>query len=287
VKYSVCSGVLPELKPEEIVEVLARHGYDGIEWRVNGEYHFPKASIDAEAPRIKAMCDAEGIAVAGFTSFVEPDDEDDTRRMIAAAQAMDCPRFRFFSGRYDKALGYRAILDATKAKLAGAQKLLDGTGVKGLIEVHFGTIACSPATAHELVADCDPGLIGVIWDPGNMVIEGSMDLQMSVDILGDYIDHVHVKNTRWEPLEDGSWRWRFDELAEGTLDWGEAIAGLVRIGYDGYLSFENLYRVPVKHRGFIGEDLTVGSDSVRDIDQRLADELAQAKAFVAEARNAQ
>lgn len=282
-KYSVCSGVLPELKPEEIVEALARHGYDGVEWRVNGEYHFPKATIEQEAPRIKALCDAHGIAVASLTTFVEPDDDDDIRRMIAGAQGMGCPRFRFFSGRYDKALGYRAILDATKAKLASAQRLLDGSGVKGLIEVHFGTIACSPATARELVGDCDPGLIGVIWDPGNMIIEGSMDLQMSVDILGDYIDHVHVKNTRWEALEDGTWRWRFDELASGTLDWGEAIAALGRIGYDGYLSFENLYRVPVQHRGFIGEDLTVGSDSIRDIDQRLADELAHTKAFVATA----
>ncbi len=54
-RYSVCSGVLPELKPEEIVETLARHGYDGVEWRVNGEYHFAKATIDKEAPRIKAL----------------------------------------------------------------------------------------------------------------------------------------------------------------------------------------------------------------------------------------
>jgi sugar phosphate isomerase/epimerase len=84
-------------------------------------------------------------------------------------------------------------------------------------------------------------------------------------------------------LPDGSWRWRFDELASGALDWGEAIAALARIGYDGYLSFENLYRVPVKHRGFIGEDLTVGSDSIRDIDQRLSDELAHTRALVANA----
>ncbi|MDP7173245.1 MAG: sugar phosphate isomerase/epimerase family protein [Alphaproteobacteria bacterium] len=282
-KYSVCSGVLPELGPEQVVETLARHGYDGVEWRVNGEYHFSKATIDAEAPRIKAMCDARGIAVAGLTTFVEPDDDDDIRRMIAGAQGMGCPRFRFFSGRYDKSLGYRAILDATKIKLVNAQRLLDGSGVKGLIEVHFGTIACGPATARELVGECDPGLIGVIWDPGNMVIEGSMDLQMSVDILGEYIDHVHVKNTRWEPLEGGTWRWRFDELAEGTLNWAEAIGGLARIGYDGYLSFENLYRVPVKHRGFIGEDLTIGSDTIRDIDQRLSHELAYTRRLVVEA----
>jgi hypothetical protein len=41
--------------------------------------------------------------------------------------------------------------------------------------------------------------------------------------------------------------------------------------------------VPVKHRGFIGEDLTIGSDTIRDIDQRLSHELAYTRRLVVEA----
>jgi sugar phosphate isomerase/epimerase len=117
-------------------------------------------------------------------------------------------------------------------------------------------------------------MIGVIYDPANTVLEGSMDLNMGLDIVRDYVDLVHVKNVRWEHLGGGEWRWGFDELADGGLDWAETIAALKRIGYDGYLSFENLYRVPVTHQGYIAEDLRDDSVPPRDIDQRLSGDLA-------------
>lgn len=58
---SMFSDVLPELAAEEVCARLARHGYDGVEWRVNGEYHWPAATIDRDAPRIKALCDSHGL----------------------------------------------------------------------------------------------------------------------------------------------------------------------------------------------------------------------------------
>ena len=45
-------------------------------------------------------------------------------------------------------------------------------------------------------------------------------------------------------------------------------------GYDGWLSLENLWRVPVRHTGYVDEDLADASLPPRDIDQRLRDELA-------------
>ena len=63
-KFSVLSSVLPELTAEEVAKAIALAGYDGVEWRVNGEYHFPEATIEKEAPRIKALCDAHGIEIA-------------------------------------------------------------------------------------------------------------------------------------------------------------------------------------------------------------------------------
>jgi sugar phosphate isomerase/epimerase len=105
VKYSVFSGVLPELSAEEVCERLARHGYDGVEWRVDGEYHWRAATIDRDAPRIKALCAAHGLEIAGLTSYIRPDEDDATGRLIDACRRLGCPRFRIFSARYDPALG--------------------------------------------------------------------------------------------------------------------------------------------------------------------------------------
>jgi sugar phosphate isomerase/epimerase len=274
VKFSVFSGVLPELSAEEVCARLARHGYDGVEWRVNGEYHWRAATVDRDAARIKELCAAHGLAVAGLTSYVRPDQEAAVARLIDACRTLGCPRFRIFSARYDPAVGYFAIRDRTRVQLERLARRLEGTGVKALLEIHFGTIVASPTLAFELLRDIDPATIGVILDPANLVIEGAMDLRMGLDMLGDRVDLVHVKNIRWEQTAQGRWRWRFDELADGQCDWAETIAALQAAGYDGWLSLENLWRVPVRHTGYVDEDLADASLPPRDIDQRLKDELA-------------
>ena len=202
-KYSVFSGVLPELSAEEVCRRLAQHGYDGVEWRVDGEYHFGRRPSIAMPPRIKELCAAHGLEVAGLTSYVRPDEEDAVGRLIDACRTLGCPRFRIFSARYDPALGYFTIRDRTRVQLERLARRLEGTGVKALLEIHFGTIVASPALAFELLRDLDPATIGVILDPANLVIEGGMDLRMGLDMLGDRVDLVHVKNIRWERTPDG------------------------------------------------------------------------------------
>jgi sugar phosphate isomerase/epimerase len=248
----VFSGVLPELTADEVCARLAQHGYDGVEWRVDGEYHFRQVTVDRDAPRIKALCDAHGLSVAGLTTYVRPDEEDAVRRLIDACRTLGCPRFRIFSAGYDPAVGYFALRDRTRAQLERLARRLEGTGVKALLEIHFGTIVASPALAFELLRDLDPAPIGVILR----------------------VDLVHVKIIRWERTPEGRWRWRFDELADGQCDWAEVIAALRASGYDGWLSLENLWRVPVRHTGYVDEDLADASLPPRDIEQRLRDELA-------------
>lgn len=282
-KYSVFSGVLPELSPEEVCAALARHGYDGVEWRVDGEYHFAAAEIDRAAARIKALCADHGLEPVSLTSYVRLDDSDGIKRFTDACATIGCPRFRAFGAHYDASIGFWAQRDELRRRLEDAERVLAGTGVKALLEIHFGTLLPSPALAFELFRERDPACLGVILDPANMVIEGSMDLRMGLDMIGPYVDLVHVKNTRWERREDGTWRWRFDDLEDGQCNWPETMAALAETGYHGYLSFENLYRVPVRHKGYVAEDLTDWEGGPRDIDQRLAGELAYIRGLVEDA----
>jgi hypothetical protein len=45
------------------------------------------------------------------------------------------------------------------------------------------------------------------------------------------------------------------------------------VGYSGYVSFENFYLVPMRSKGYVGEDLTQHAEMFRDIDQRLDEDL--------------
>jgi sugar phosphate isomerase/epimerase len=53
---------------------------------------------------------------------------------------------------------------------------------------------------------------------------------------------VHIKNVSWEKGQDG-WRWRWDQLGGGMLDWWELLRLLNELGYCGMFAMED-FRVP-------------------------------------------
>jgi sugar phosphate isomerase/epimerase len=264
--------VLPELTPRQVAEKLGAHGYDGVEWRVHEEYHIPPRELVARARDIKRLVDDHGLEVPCLTAYAPLADLDQQRWFGEACAIMNCPRYRPGAVIYDGTRSYQDLYRATVDALGRVIEAVSPFGVKPIIETHFGTIAPSAALALRLVQHFDPAKVGVNYDPANLVIEGREAWQMGLELLGPYLDYVHAKNIAWV-REDGKWRWVFASMRDGQVDWAEVMRALHRVGYDGYISFENFYLVPMRSRGFIGEDLTQHADVFRDIDQRLEDDL--------------
>jgi sugar phosphate isomerase/epimerase len=108
-----------------------------------------------------------------------------------------------------------------------------------LNETAPATIAPSTAQARALVDGYPPDEVGVLYDPGNMVIEGHVDPRLAVAELGPYLRHVHVKNVAWH-REDGRWQWRHAALDAGLLDWTAIVAALDDAKYTGKLCLDHL-----------------------------------------------
>lgn len=93
---------------------------------------------------------------------------------------------------------------------------------------------------YRMICDFDPRCIGVIYDPGNMVLEGYEQYKMGFELLGDYLAHVHVKNTRWLAPHDGEgWTWEFCPMDKGFVDIPKFLSLLREVGYDGWVSVED------------------------------------------------
>ena len=87
-----------------------------------------------------------------------------------------------------------------------------------LVETSPTTLAPAPELALTLVERQPPERAGVLYDPGNMVIEGYLAPALAVARLGPYLRHVHVKNIAWAQ-RGNVWRWRHAILTRGILDW--------------------------------------------------------------------
>ncbi|MEV5536549.1 sugar phosphate isomerase/epimerase family protein [Saccharopolyspora shandongensis] len=255
--YSIC---LPDLVPAQAVNEAKAATYSGIEWRIGA----PPG--DAEAPdfftnnrctvapthdavaRAAALCEAAQLHVIGLGTYVDTGDLDGVAHGMSLARACGAPWIRLrapwrndepFSDLFARAVEF----------FSGVERLSRRTGVRGLLEIHQRSIAPSASLAERLVSRFDPDCVGVIYDAGNLVLEGYEDHRMAVELLGGHLAHVHVKNAAFtRPDGGGVWRPRWTPIDDGVLDVPAFLRVLADAGYDGWVSVEDFStdRAPVE-----------------------------------------
>lgn len=261
IRLSVFTVAAPDLSPRELAAAAAKAGLDGIEWRYadvppENRQDTPSfwgnnrcsISTDWDEPRLAEFRDAA--ASAGMTSlavvpYLRCGDLEGTEKVLQAAGYLGAKMIRLGVHRYDRTRPFGVLFEEQRTYLRQAGERCKEHGVKGLVEIHMGTIAPSSSSAYRLVEGLDPDAIGVLLDPGNMVYEGYENYKMGMEILGPYLAHVHVKNAVWssaEPNPSGGFaRWSagWSELKRGIVDWPQVIADLKAVGYRGHIGVED------------------------------------------------
>jgi sugar phosphate isomerase/epimerase len=77
-----------------------------------------------------------------------------------------------------------------------------------------------------------------------MIYEGYEDWRMGMELLGPYLAHVHLKNTRWDTVGtratgEAEWKASAAAIDQGIIDFRQFMADLRAVGYDGWCSFED------------------------------------------------
>jgi len=253
-KYSVFTVMMPEYSPDETAKILGGMGFNGVEWRVEriveggrekpSYWGYNRSTVDLAtivegAPKTKLLAEGSGLEVSCLATYLGVGQLEEVRRAMRAARAMGCPSVRVGAPRYDGTRDYNELYEETVGNARKVEDLAKEEGVTALLEIHMGNIMPSAGLAHRIVSNFDPEHIGVIYDPGNMVYEGYEQWKMGMELLGDYLRHVHVKNSAWRMDAAGKWKAESAKLEEGIVDWRRVVADLRSVGYDGYLSLED------------------------------------------------
>jgi sugar phosphate isomerase/epimerase len=232
------SASLPGWDARRVIEAAVALGLPAVEWGVGPGHAIEDVRSGAE---IRHRCDDGGLTVSGL-SIQDPAITLATPRRVGAyvrlAAALGAPRMRLFAPPYQGGsvtrlqARLRSGLDAIVELAAAAQ-----IGV--LVETSPDTLAPTPELAMALVEHHRPERAGVLYDPGNMVIEGHVLPPLAVARLGRHLRHVHVKNIVWY-RRARAWRWRYATLAGGLLDWPEILGVLAAARYQGLFSIDHL-----------------------------------------------
>jgi sugar phosphate isomerase/epimerase len=277
-KHCAFTVLLPDRNLEETFDLLARLGYDGVELRVKDDYHVAPGRVLSFGERLKALTARTGLEIPVLATYLSVDEREALVPVFEAADLLGATGVRVSLGSpLDGTRSYWEVLAEAQRGVEALVEVIAPFRAKALFEIHFRTAICSPSLAYLLLKPFDPARVGVIYDPANMIVEGREDWALGLDLLGDYLGHVHVKNTAW--YRDGGWEWRWEELEEGIVDWKEMIRNLAARGYAGYLSNENLSGVVLPGAtGFIGETLSQATiRAAQPIDVKLGHDLTYLK----------
>lgn len=265
-KFSVFTASTPEWTPQEAASIIAAQGWDGIEWRITDQREsdvpgfwvgnratWPLTGIDDAVPEIIRLTREAGLTFSGIGGYVQCDDHDGVERMLAATAALGAGQVRITMPHTDTG-AYPGLFESAQRDIRWAAARAAEHGVKALVELHHETITPSASAARRLIDGIDPETVGVIHDLGNLVIEGWEHTLSSLQILGPYLAHVHVKNATWvadEPESDGTVRWHHEwaPLRTGVGDVDAYFRALHEFGYDGWVTCEDFStRVPLEER---------------------------------------
>src|SRR5215207_4086009 len=155
-KFAVFSVSLPEWTPEEAVRNLAELGYDGVEWRIaddpprvtpgfwqGNRCTFPLRTFIEDAPRIRALSDAAGLAIPAIASYVQAADLKNAERVFRGVAVLGAPMARIQVPKYDGQTGYVELWERARRDYREVTRLARAHGLKALVEIHYETIVPS------------------------------------------------------------------------------------------------------------------------------------------------
>jgi sugar phosphate isomerase/epimerase len=257
-KFAVFTVSTPAMTPEEVAPKLKDYGYDGVEWRVIDEapnprgmgfWHGNKSTIPFtglldNAPSVRKLAEDNGLDMPALGTYVRAADLDDVETAMKGAVAMGVKRLRVNVARYDGTEAFRPLWESDRENYRRVAELAGKYGVQALIELHHGSICPSASAARLYLDGFDPNQVGVIHDAGNMVYEGYENYRLGLEMLGEYLAHVHVKNARWFPRkyrEDKSVEWMCDAspVHKGIADIRELFRALKAVNYDDWVTIED------------------------------------------------
>lgn len=258
-RYAIFTVGLPEWTPETAVREIRAAGYDGVEWRITDQSPapdgkpdywagnlctWPLSSFVQDAPRIRELTRGAGLEMPSLGTYVNCAALADVETAMKGAALLGAKQLRVNLPAYDATRPFAPQWDRARAQCREVAALAKQYGVRALAELHMGTLAPGAGACAELFRDLDPERVGVIFDAGNLAIEGFEPYPMGLDRLGPLLAHVHLKNVRWESAgrrPDGSAAWRCAQapMDEGIVDIAHLLRCLRAAGYDGWLSFED------------------------------------------------
>jgi sugar phosphate isomerase/epimerase len=233
----------PEWEWPRILDFAATHGYAAVELRgvqkemdLTKRPEFAPAQLDVTRRQIadhglRISCLGASANMHEMVVTRRAAAMDEGRRFIDLARALQAPYVRVFGNQYVAGVPRDDMLAHIAGGLRELGSYASDKGVTVLIESH-GDFTDS-ATLRDLMQRADSPGVAILWDAHHTFASSHEQPEDTVQQLGRWIRHTHLKDSRPEGKER-----RYVLLGKGDVPVRRQIETLAGIGSKGIYSFE-------------------------------------------------
>ncbi|MGN0853337.1 MAG: sugar phosphate isomerase/epimerase family protein [Kiritimatiellia bacterium] len=213
---------------EALAELMAKAGFDGIEWTVRPKGHVVPERAKTDLPKAVAAARRQGLKstmmVTSITDGLRPENLDLLKIAADCGIAQYRPGYYFYDAKTES---FRESLARIRAGFASLAKAGEKTGLKAVYQNHsswgpsvFGGLVWD---VHEMIRDLDPRHVGLEYDPMHALFETGRSWSHGLELVADRIGAVCLKDFRYvlSKKEPGQVEKAMCAAGAGVVPWRE------------------------------------------------------------------
>lgn len=197
-----------KLSPEEIIQLTAKAGLDGIEW--GGDIHVPHGDTRRAREVLKMTKDA-GLKVASYGSYYRigaKENQVPFGDVLETAAALEAPTIRVWAGIRGSDEADEEYWNTVIEESRRLSDIASTAGITVSYEYHNETLTDTPEAADRLLRSVNHTNIRTYWQPP-LNLEKAMRLS-SLQQITPWLSNLHVfyaENGKKLPLANGKQEW--------------------------------------------------------------------------------
>src|SRR4051812_41865191 len=188
-KFCAFEKPLQFLNYDELAELLAETGFNGVEAAVRDGGHVLPEKVEEDLPRFVAALKKQGLEMTVLTSGINSVDSPHAEKVLRIAAKLGVKRYRMNWYRYDLEKPILPQLDVIRPQLKKLAALNRELGLTALYQNHSGDkmVGAPLWDIYSLIKDFDPKEIALAYDIRHATVEGGLSWPIQFNLVKSHI----------------------------------------------------------------------------------------------------
>jgi sugar phosphate isomerase/epimerase len=199
-KFCAFEKPLQFLSFDELADLMAELGFEGIEATVRPGGHVLPERVEEDLPKFAEALKKRGLEITILTSGIDRADQPHTEKVLRTAAKLGIQRYRMLWWRYDLKKPIGPQVEALRPLLKELVALNREVGISGLYQNHAGAnmVGASLWDIYDLIKGYAPKDIGLAYDIRHAQVEAGLAWPTQFQLVQSHVAALCVKDFEWE-----------------------------------------------------------------------------------------